>query len=79
MTAGRASGDGLDRLAMAVLQPGFDGTAPPDWLLRALADGLGGVVLFARNVTRAAPRAADRSGDRDGAGTAPRGDGDGAG
>ncbi|GLW21004.1 hydrolase [Microbispora amethystogenes] len=78
MTAGRASGDGLDRLAMAVLQPGFDGTEPPDWLLRALADGLGGVVLFARNVTRAAPRTADRSVDRDDAGTAPRGDGAGA-
>nr|WP_225311484.1 glycoside hydrolase family 3 protein [Microbispora cellulosiformans] len=54
MTAGGASGDGLDRLAMAVLQPGFEGTEPPAWLLRALADGLGGVVLFARNVTRAA-------------------------
>lgn len=71
MTVGRASGDGLDRLAMAVLQPGFDGTAPPDWLLRALADGLGGVVLFARNVTRAA--------DRDDAGTTPRDAGDGTG
>ncbi|WP_310740509.1 glycoside hydrolase family 3 protein [Microbispora sp. H10885] len=70
MTAGRARGDGLDRLAMAVLQPGFDGTEPPDWLLRALADGLGGVVLFARNVTSAAPRTADRSGDRDGTGAA---------
>ncbi|WP_169946377.1 glycoside hydrolase family 3 protein [Microbispora sp. H11081] len=41
----------LDRMAMAVLQPGFDGTEPPAWLRRALADGLGGVVLFARNVT----------------------------
>ncbi|WP_326823261.1 glycoside hydrolase family 3 protein [Streptosporangium sp. NBC_01756] len=41
----------LDRLAMTVLQPGFDGTAPPDWLRRALADGLGGAVLFARNLT----------------------------
>ncbi|WP_262367365.1 glycoside hydrolase family 3 protein [Microbispora triticiradicis] len=75
MTAGRASRDSLDRLAMAVLQPGFDGTEPPDWLLRALADGLGGVVLFARNVTRAAPRDA---GDGDGAGTAPRDAGAGA-
>ncbi|GIH25014.1 sugar hydrolase [Acrocarpospora phusangensis] len=35
---------------MSVLQPGFDGTEPPDWLRRALADGLGGVVLFARNL-----------------------------
>ncbi|MDH2427263.1 glycoside hydrolase family 3 N-terminal domain-containing protein [Sphaerisporangium sp. TRM90804] len=41
----------LDRLAATVLQPGFDGTAPPDWLLRQLAAGLGGVVLFARNVS----------------------------
>ncbi|MBP2703783.1 glycoside hydrolase family 3 protein [Microbispora sp. RL4-1S] len=38
-------------MAMTVLQPGFDGTAPPDWLRHALAGGLGGVVLFARNVT----------------------------
>ncbi|WP_307729858.1 glycoside hydrolase family 3 protein [Acrocarpospora macrocephala] len=40
----------LERTAMSVLQPGFDGTAPPDWLRRALGDGLGGVVLFARNL-----------------------------
>ncbi len=40
----------LGRLAMTVLQPGFEGTAPPDWLRRALAEGLGGVVLFARNI-----------------------------
>ncbi|MDF5752039.1 glycoside hydrolase family 3 N-terminal domain-containing protein [Spongiactinospora sp. TRM90649] len=40
----------LSRLAMAVLQPGFDGTKPPAWLRRALADGLGGAVLFARNI-----------------------------
>ncbi|GAA0424432.1 hydrolase [Acrocarpospora corrugata] len=37
-------------MAMSVLQPGFDGTEPPEWLRRALGDGLGGVVLFARNV-----------------------------
>ncbi|MEU6408984.1 glycoside hydrolase family 3 protein [Microbispora sp. NPDC046933] len=42
----------LDRMAMAVLQPGFEGTEPPAWLRRALAEGLGGVVLFARNVSR---------------------------
>nr|WP_062341569.1 glycoside hydrolase family 3 N-terminal domain-containing protein [Herbidospora sakaeratensis] len=41
----------LERMAMSVLQPGFDGTAPPDWLRRALGDGLGGVVLFARNLS----------------------------
>ncbi len=41
----------LARLAMTVLQPGFDGTEPPGWLLRALGDeGLGGTVLFARNL-----------------------------
>ncbi|MEV7968428.1 glycoside hydrolase family 3 N-terminal domain-containing protein [Sphaerisporangium sp. NPDC088356] len=41
----------LDRLAATVLQPGFEGTAPPGWLLRQLAGGLGGVVLFARNIS----------------------------
>ncbi|GAA1301813.1 hydrolase [Planotetraspora silvatica] len=40
----------LCRLAMTVLQPGFEGTAPPDWLRRALAEGLGGAVLFTRNL-----------------------------
>lgn len=40
----------LDWMAMTVLQPGFDGTTPPTWLRRALADGLGGAVLFARNL-----------------------------
>ncbi len=40
----------LARMAMTVLQPGFDGTTPPGWLRRALADGLGGTVLFKRNL-----------------------------
>lgn len=40
----------LAGLAATVLQPGFVGTAPPDWVRRWLADGLGAVVLFARNV-----------------------------
>jgi beta-N-acetylhexosaminidase len=40
----------LERLAAATLLPGFAGLEPPDWLRRRLADGLGGVVLFARNV-----------------------------
>ncbi|GAA4566267.1 glycoside hydrolase family 3 protein [Planotetraspora kaengkrachanensis] len=44
----------LCRLAMTVLQPGFEGTDPPDWLRRALADGLGGAVLFTRNLADAA-------------------------
>ncbi|NRQ32240.1 glycoside hydrolase family 3 protein [Nonomuraea sp. NN258] len=39
----------LYQLAMAVLQPGFEGTTAPDWLRRALGEGLGGAVLFARN------------------------------
>ncbi|WP_377274101.1 glycoside hydrolase family 3 protein [Peterkaempfera sp. SMS 1(5)a] len=41
----------LHRDALTVLQPGFVGTAPPDWLRRHLAAGLGSVALFARNVT----------------------------
>ncbi|MFF9898281.1 glycoside hydrolase family 3 protein [Streptomyces longispororuber] len=41
----------LERLANSVLQPGFVGTsAPPDWLRRRIADGLGAVVLFGRNI-----------------------------
>ncbi|HWD05234.1 MAG TPA: glycoside hydrolase family 3 N-terminal domain-containing protein [Amycolatopsis sp.] len=38
-------------LAQAVLLPGFAGTTAPQWLLRRLSAGLGGVVLFGRNVT----------------------------
>lgn len=40
----------LGRLADAVLQPGFIGTTPPDWVRHRLADGLGSVILFARNI-----------------------------
>ncbi|QFZ16421.1 glycoside hydrolase family 3 protein [Saccharothrix syringae] len=40
----------LHRLASGVLLPGFHGTEAPDWLLKRVADGLGGVVLFGRNV-----------------------------
>lgn len=61
--SGGPSGD-LDRMAMAVLQPGFEGTEPPDWLRRALADGLGGVVLFARNIARNFDRDVGRNADR---------------
>ncbi|MGP3914721.1 glycoside hydrolase family 3 protein [Nonomuraea sp. 10N515B] len=43
----------LCRLAMTVLHPGFEGTSAPDWLRRALGDGLGGVVLFTRNAINA--------------------------
>lgn len=41
----------LAALAAAVLQPGFVGTTPPAWVCRWLGEGLGSVVLFARNVT----------------------------
>jgi beta-N-acetylhexosaminidase len=40
----------LSTLAGAVLQPGFEGTAPPDWVRRWLGEGLGGIALFARNI-----------------------------
>ncbi|WP_034591911.1 glycoside hydrolase family 3 protein [Hamadaea tsunoensis] len=36
--------------ADAVLQPGFVGVTPPEWLERRLDEGLGGVVLFSRNI-----------------------------
>ncbi|WP_449224410.1 glycoside hydrolase family 3 protein [Amycolatopsis silviterrae] len=38
------------KLAEAVLLPGFAGTTAPDWVRRRLAEGLGGVILFGRNV-----------------------------
>ena len=38
------------RLALGCMLPGFEGVEPPDWLRRRIADGLGGVVLFGRNV-----------------------------
>jgi beta-N-acetylhexosaminidase len=44
------SAGGLEPAAAACVFPGFDGLTVPDWLRRLLADGLGGVVLFARNV-----------------------------
>jgi beta-N-acetylhexosaminidase len=37
-------------LALRCVFPGFEGTRAPDWVLRAAERGLGGVVLFARNV-----------------------------
>ena len=40
----------LERAAAACLWPGFPGHEAPDWVRRWLADGLGGVVLFAWNV-----------------------------
>ncbi|MBP2324509.1 beta-N-acetylhexosaminidase [Kibdelosporangium banguiense] len=40
----------LEKLAESVLLPGFGGTTAPDWLRRRIGEGLGGVVLFGRNV-----------------------------
>jgi beta-N-acetylhexosaminidase len=40
----------LDRAAATCLFPSFDGATAPDWVLRWLEHGLGGVVLFARNI-----------------------------
>jgi len=48
----------LPDLAAAVLQPGFEGTTAPGWVRRWLAEGLGGVALFARNVETPAQLAA---------------------
>jgi beta-N-acetylhexosaminidase len=42
----------LSELADAVLQPGFVGTTAPDWIRRRLADGLGSVTLYSRNIVR---------------------------
>ncbi|WP_026877326.1 glycoside hydrolase family 3 protein [Jiangella gansuensis] len=48
LSAGRAE---LRRLALATMFPGFVGQGtPPAWLTRLAAEGLGGVVLFGRNV-----------------------------
>jgi beta-N-acetylhexosaminidase len=41
---------GLEPAVASCLFPGFEGTTVPDWLRRWLEEGLGGVVLFARNV-----------------------------
>lgn len=40
----------VERLALRCLLPGFEGTEAPDWVRRRIADGLGGVVVFGRNV-----------------------------
>lgn len=45
--------DELTRLIDGCLLPAFDGLEAPAWLLDRLADGLGGVTLFARNVESA--------------------------
>ena len=43
--------DSIERLADRCLLPGFVGTEPPEWVLRRAAAGLGGVCLYARNVS----------------------------
>jgi beta-N-acetylhexosaminidase len=40
----------LESLALRCLLPGFEGSTAPRWVLRRAAEGLGGVVLFARNI-----------------------------
>ena len=40
----------LERLAAACLSPSFPGFEAPDWVLRRLEGGLGGITLFAYNV-----------------------------
>ena len=42
--------DDLERLAGVCLFPGFPGLEPPRWITSWLEEGLGGVVLFGRNV-----------------------------
>lgn len=40
----------IERLALRCLLPGFAGTVAPDWVKRSAAAGLGGVVLYGRNI-----------------------------
>ncbi|MET9597332.1 glycoside hydrolase family 3 protein [Streptomyces sp. NPDC006459] len=42
--------DTVTRDALAVLQPGFEGTTAPAWLLRRVGEGLTAVGLFGRNI-----------------------------
>ncbi|MGW5054148.1 glycoside hydrolase family 3 protein [Actinokineospora sp. NPDC004072] len=48
--SGSGAGGSLRALAEAVLLPGFAGTTAPDWVRERVGAGLGGVVLFGRNV-----------------------------
>lgn len=43
--------DLIEKAVDRCLLPGFVGTEPPDWILRRAAAGLGGVCLYARNVS----------------------------
>ncbi|MET9519730.1 glycoside hydrolase family 3 protein [Streptomyces sp. NPDC002994] len=58
MTTFAPGTDTLTRDALAVLQPGFLGTAAPDWLLRRVGEGLTSVGLFGRNIASPAQLAA---------------------
>jgi beta-N-acetylhexosaminidase len=40
----------IEQLALRCLLPGFVGNVAPDWVKRRVASGLGGVVLYGRNV-----------------------------
>ncbi|MFD9406632.1 glycoside hydrolase family 3 protein [Streptomyces sp. NPDC059989] len=50
--------DTVTRDALAVLQPGFEGTTAPAWLLRQVGQGLTAVGLFGRNIASAEQLAA---------------------
>ncbi|MFC4034855.1 glycoside hydrolase family 3 protein [Streptomyces polygonati] len=50
MSSSSKRSEELRRLALSVLQPGFVGTEAPDWILRAINEGLSSVVLFSRNI-----------------------------
>ncbi|MDH6540647.1 glycoside hydrolase family 3 protein [Streptomyces lavendulae] len=50
--------DTLTRDALAVLQPGFEGTTAPAWVLRRVGEGLTAVGLFGRNIASAEQLAA---------------------
>lgn len=47
------AGDDLRRDILTTLLPGFPGPQAPEWLLRRLRDGLGGVCLFGGNIASA--------------------------
>ena len=48
----------LERLANACVLPSFAGPAAPDWIKRFVAEGGGGLMLFATNVPSRAELAA---------------------
>jgi len=41
----------VEEAALRCLLPGFIGTEAPEWVLRRASEGLGGVCLYARNIT----------------------------